>query len=109
MQAAAHVPPEISSAGWFGWWKELLIDAGLPVGFLFWLDQGHRWSVQVELIRGELLLRGARTRNGKNAGLADTYDVITDYLSRIPGLDRIRDMIGISLVDAKSPLRLTEV
>jgi hypothetical protein len=108
-QAAAHVPPEISSGAWFGWWKAFLIDAGLQVGFLFWLNQGFRWSVQIEMVRGEILLRGMKTRDNKNAGLADTYEVITTFLGRLPGLQGIRNMIGLSTVSAESPLRLSQV
>jgi hypothetical protein len=38
-----------------------------------------------------------------------TYEVITTFLGRLPGLQGIRNMIGLSTVSAESPLRLSQV
>ena len=57
-----------------------------------------------------MLIRGAKTRTNKNAGLADVYNVMTKHLENIPGLQcALGDMVGLSATDAGSPLRLSQV
>ena len=96
--------PEVTSGRWFARLMRLLELAGLREGDFFWLDQGWVNSVQLKVRRADILLRGALTLLGENAGLADTYNILIEALT--PTIPQAEDAVGLSTVAEGQRLRL---
>lgn len=96
--------PEVTSGSWFERLKRLLKLAGVRMGDFIWLDQGHCDSVQLELKRGNILIRGHLTLASEHAGLKDTYDRLIAALT--PTIPRAAEAVGLSAVAEGQPLRV---
>ena len=102
-QAETYLPPDVCDSRWFARIRAVLRAAGVQVGDLTFISQGWVDSMQLTVDGGEVLVRAVETLEGKNAGLAESCELVYEKLEAF--LPDVRKASNISMVDGGSQLR----